>query len=174
MGPRNHRLRHLPAWLTVLTLGASASASPTEAGAGLSFHEVLASAGAKTAEGRPTVVLNRLDFPEDVPGAKRLEKHLRRTLKREARRAEWGAGRDNRIEYRFAITRLDLREKDGVLEVTCTAVGRLPKNKVAKSHLTFGGDPKKRSEVIRQVLDIVSRGVITRLAELERRRRGLT
>ena len=122
--------------------------------------------------GRPTIVLDRLDLPSDVPGAKSLRKYLRRRLLREARRADWGASRGNRIEFRFEVDELKVTAEKGVLRVTCAATGRLPKGKVAKSKLSFGGDPKQRRKVIRQVLEIVSRGVITRLAELERIRRG--
>ncbi|MEZ4225132.1 MAG: hypothetical protein R3B13_29540 [Polyangiaceae bacterium] len=61
---------------------------------------------------------------------------------------------------------------DDVMRVSCTAVGRLPGGRSAKSHLTFGGDPRKKNELITRVLEIVARGVVTRLAELERVRRG--
>ena len=51
--------------------------------------------------GRPRVVLDRLDFPRQLPEGAHLERHLKQVLRREARRADWGAGRNNRIEYRF-------------------------------------------------------------------------
>jgi hypothetical protein len=122
--------------------------------------------------GRPKVTLDRLTFPGDVPDSAALAKHLRRILAREARRADWGAGRGSRIEYRFSVTELTLRSGAGVLRVRCTAHGTLPKGRGAKSHLDYGGDPQKRSELVKRVLEIVARGVITRLAELERVRRG--
>jgi hypothetical protein len=50
-------------------------------------------------------------------------------------------------------------------------VGKLPKGKVARSDIQYGGDPRSPRKVVRQVLEIVARGVITRLAELERNRR---
>jgi hypothetical protein len=58
-----------------------------------------------------------------------------------------------------------------VLKVSCTALGRLPKGKSARSRLDFGGDPRRGQKVIRHVLEIVARGVVTRLAALERERR---
>ncbi len=122
--------------------------------------------------GRPKVKLDRLDFPNDVAGASYFKKRLRRMLQKHVRRVEWGAGRNNTIEYRFAVTELKLERKDEVLRVSCTARGKLPGGKSAKSHLSFGGDPNKRNKVVEHVLEIVSRGVITRLAELERVRRG--
>ncbi len=122
--------------------------------------------------GRPTVVLERLDFPKDVPAGRQHEQTLRKVLAKEVRRVEWGAGRNNRIEYRFRVTQLDVTVQDEVLRVSCAAVGHLPGGRSAKSQLSFGGDPKKRNQVIARVLEIVARGVVTRLAELERVRRG--
>src|SRR5690606_13305980 len=88
--------------------------------------------------GRPDVSLDRLDFPQDVAGARRFEKRLRKILKREARRADWGAGSGAKISYRFAITQLSIEPQADVLRVRCTAVGRLPGGKSARSNLTFG------------------------------------
>ena len=126
---------------------------------------------ARSAEGRPKVKLDRLALPADLVGAREYEKHLRSTLHRETRRADWGARAGSKISYRFFVERLELREEAGVLHVTCTALGRLPKGKSAKSHIVFGGDPRERKKVVEHVLDIVARGVVTRLAELERARR---
>jgi hypothetical protein len=122
--------------------------------------------------GKPKIKLDRLDFPKDVPNVWYLERQLRKVLRREARRVDWGAGRGSTITYRFSVKRLAITEEDGVLRVSCTAIGRLPKGKQAKGSLTFGGDPRRRNAVIGKVLQIVARGVLTRLAELERIRRG--
>jgi len=127
----------------------------------------------KTPEGRPDVHLDRLDFPDHVAGSRELKLHLERVLGKEVRRVEWGAGRDNRIEYRFSVTKLDLSVKGDVVEVSCTARGALPGGRTAKSQLTFSGAANAQRAVIKQVLEIVARGVINRLAQLERRRRGL-
>jgi hypothetical protein len=124
-----------------------------------------------SAAGRPRVKLDRLSFPADLVDAKEFEGHLRSTLKHEARRADWGAGSSSKISYRFFVEQLELREEAGVLHVSCTALGRLPKGRSAKSHIVFGGDPHDRKKVVERVLDIVARGVVTRLAELERARR---
>lgn len=127
----------------------------------------------KTTEGKPDVHLDRLTFPKDVQNAKDFEKHLKRALKREVYRADWGAGRENRIEYRFEVTKLSFALEEGALRIKCAALGRLPGGRTAKSQLTFGGDPGQRMKLTKKVLGIVARGVVTRLAELERRRRGL-
>lgn len=127
----------------------------------------------KTTDGAPTVVLDRLDFPSDFAGHARYRQHLLSALKREARRATWGAGRENRVEYRFQVSELAFSLSGDVLHIRCSAIGVLPGGQRAKSELTFGGSLAERDELIKKVLDIVARGVVTRLAELERMRRGL-
>lgn len=121
--------------------------------------------------GRPSVKLDRLDFPVQVADRKYLKRHLERALKRDARNADWGAGTGARIEFRVEVNELKLTIDDGVLRVKCSMIGRLPNGKTTRSHLTFGGAPRKRRAVVAQVLEIVGRGVITRLAELEKERR---
>jgi hypothetical protein len=127
----------------------------------------------RPSDGRPTVVLDRLELPRELANAAALEKHLRATLRREVRRATWGAGRESRIEYRFAVTELSFAVSGQTLHVHCTALGKLPRGQTARSELRFGGALAERERLTRQVLDIVARGVVTRLAELERARRGL-
>jgi hypothetical protein len=121
--------------------------------------------------GRPSVNLDALVFPADVANSARLERHFRHMLKRAARRADWGAGRGAHIEYRVIVEELRISEEAGVLRVRCTALGRLPRGKSARSHLDFGGDPKNPRVVVERVLEMVARGVVTRLAALERERR---
>lgn len=123
--------------------------------------------------GKPRVVLDRLTFPDDVPGAAGHKRRLESFLRREARQADWGAGEKNRIEFRFTVTELTLKRDAGVLRVRCAALGSLPGNRTAKARLDFGGDPKRPTELVDEVLRIVARGVVTRLAQLERQRRGL-
>lgn len=123
-------------------------------------------------KGHPKVKLDRLEFPKGVPNAHYFKKHLRRALRHDAYHADWGAGRGTTIEYRFYVRELSLETHDGVLHVRCTAYGKLPSGKTAKSHLAFGGAPSHRNKMVRRVLEIVARGVITRLAEMERVRRG--
>jgi hypothetical protein len=122
-------------------------------------------------DGQPRVLLDHLEFPPEL-GASKYRKHLERTLAREVRQADWGASKDSTIEYRFAITGLALSGAEGVLTVTCTAVGRLPGGRSANSRLSFSGAPKERDTLVKKVLTIVARGVVARLAEIERVRRG--
>lgn len=125
-----------------------------------------------TPNGQPKIKVDRIDLPPDVAGAKSYKRFLKKRLLREARKAKWGAGRNNLIQFRFGISELSVSDEGDVLRVRCTAVGKLPRGRAAKSHLTFSGDPRKRRQVIERVLEIVARGVVTRLAELERIRRG--
>lgn len=122
--------------------------------------------------GRPHVVLDRLEVPPSFPEHRRLAKVLEKVLKHEARRVEWGAGASSRITYRFYLEQLDVSIDRGVLKVRCTAFGRLPKGKTARSKLEFGGDAREPRKVIDHVLTIVARGVLARLAEQERERRS--
>ena len=122
--------------------------------------------------GRPNIVLDRLVVPPNFPEQRRVTKVLEKVLKHEARRVQWGAGQGSRITYRFYLEQLDLSVERGVLKVRCTAFGRLPKGKTARSKLEFGGDPREARKVIDHVLTIVARGVLSRLAELERDRRS--
>lgn len=129
--------------------------------------------GSEAAPSKPEVHLDHLSFPQDVLGAKAFEQHLKKVLKRETNQVDWGAEGGNRIEYRFSVTELRYTVTDGTLHVHCSALGRLPKGKTAKSRLSFGGHPGERDQLTKRVLEIVARGVVTRLAELERIRRGL-
>jgi len=122
-------------------------------------------------EGRPHVVLDQLVVPPNTPEQQRVSKVLKKVLKHEQYRVEWGAGRGARIAYRFSLEQLDLSVEHGVLKVRCTAVGKLPQGRPARSKLEYGGDPQRPREVIDHVLTIVARGVLSRLAELERDRR---
>ena len=161
---------HLPAVLALLT--AALPARATDSGPDGPAVAAAQRDDEGTPKGRPKIELDRLDFPQDVPNWRYFKKRLREILRRETRRAIWGAGRGSTITYRFSIRELGITTEDGVLRVRCTAVGRLPKGKTAKGSLSFGGDPRQRNAVVNQVLQIVARGVVTRLAELERVRRG--
>lgn len=128
--------------------------------------------GTDSPPGRPRIVLDRLDFPSGGPDHGRYKALLKKILARETRRAIWGAGTGSTITYRYSVQRFTVTRLDGVVRVHCSALGALPRGKTAKGNLTFSGDPREEPEVVRRVLEIVARGVVTRLAELERDRRG--
>jgi hypothetical protein len=122
-------------------------------------------------EGKPRILLDRLTFP-DVKGGERYVRHLRFVIRREARRADWGAGRKSRISLRFVVEELSVRARGSAVEVRCNARGELPGGRRARSRLVYGGDPKQEQLLVERVLEIVARGVVGRLAELERVRRS--
>jgi hypothetical protein len=167
----NHFRRSLGLVGLVLLVAGTAAAEPSKAASDTDKVPIAPGIGGAPQRGRPSVNLDALVFPTDVANAAALERHFRHMLRRAARRADWGAGRGARIEYRVVVEELTMTESDGVLRVRCTALGRLPRGKSARSHLDFGGDPKKRRAVVERVLEIVARGVVTRLAALERQRR---
>ncbi len=165
----------LLAWQSLIWLGACAVALP--AGAEPEDAETdgpppIARGIAPREVGRPNVRLDRLEFPAGLPRGGELERHFRFQLKRAARRADWGAGRKAKIEYRVKVEELSVREGDGVVHVRCTALGRLPKGRTTRTFIEFGGKPSERAKVLRQVLEIVARGVVNRLAAIERERRS--
>lgn len=128
-------------------------------------------ARAEEPPGRPKVVLDHLDFPAEL-GAKKYGKHLLGELSRETRRVDWGASSDSTIQYRYAVKQLTVTQREGnVLEVRCEALGRLPSGRIASGSLTFSGAPSERDALVKKVLSIVARGVIARLADIERERR---
>jgi len=161
-------MRKTVRWLSSISLAAGVALGAPSAGA----RPPALSGESRRPEGRPRVVLDRLVLPAGLSGAPALERHLRAALNRETRRADWGAGRGSTITYRFSLEELSITEEGGVVRVRCTALGQLPKGKVARSRLAFSGAPAERRELVRRVLEIVARGVIGRLAELERIRRG--
>ncbi|MCH2108118.1 MAG: hypothetical protein MK135_02225 [Polyangiaceae bacterium] len=126
-----------------------------------------------TERGRPQIHLDRLDLPAQLERPKATVKTLRKALYREAQKADWGAGPENRIEFRFKLVKFDTKIEGRVLRVSCEGWGQLPGGQKAKSELSFGGKIGEGTALRRQVLEIVARGVITRLSQMERRRRGL-
>ena len=125
-----------------------------------------------TRHGRPRVELDRLDVPDDLRSGPAIKKQLRHILAHETKRANWGTGRGATIAYRFELRELTVEQLEGVIRVRCSAIGRLPGGKRAKSHLVYGGRPLERAKIVHRVLEIVARGVVGRLAEMERVRRG--
>jgi hypothetical protein len=126
------------------------------------------------AHGRPKVVVDRVELGEAVENPSLVRKKLLPILKREGRHADWGTGRGSRVTFRFELTELRVDQDGDALRVHCQAVGRLPRGRRARGGLVFSGDAAKKNELVERTLEIVARGVITRLAELERKRRGAT
>jgi hypothetical protein len=154
--------------VTALLLGL---ASPAGAAEGQRRDPAAARAAPRVAVvGRPKVKLNRLTFPS-MPQASYYKKHLERSLQREARKADWGAGEGSVIHYRVRIDSLRIEAAGDVVRVHCSATGELPNGKSARSRLSFSGSPAAERKLVEEVLGLVARGLVTRLAELEHRRR---
>lgn len=144
------------------------------------FAALLLSAPAASAEpvlvgkprGRPRIIIDRVALPAGAPDAEATLRHLRKTLRREARRADWGAGAHSTIALRFRVEALTLEPHGDVLKVHCSALGELPRRRTARSQLTYSGRRARGQKLVLHVVDIVARGVIQRLADLERERRG--
>ena len=100
------------------------------------------------------------------------EKLLEKLLKREARRADWGPAGDEPVQASIEIRELIAVVDGDVVRVTCAGIGRIPGVGAAKSKFSFGGRPSERGKLERHVLELVARGIVTRLAEMARQRRG--
>ena len=98
------RHRSLPRSLVTALVALAAFAT---AGVADGHHASFPAAEAKSTgsqhRGRPQLKLDRLEFPKAVPHGWYYRKQLRQILRREARRAEWGAGRGSTITYRFFV-----------------------------------------------------------------------
>jgi hypothetical protein len=152
-------------------LGPPAAAESGDPGTGEPSLPPVARGIAPREPGRPTVRLDRLEFPAGIAGGAALERDFRKHLKRAARRADWGARRGQKIEFRVKVEELSIRDSEHAVHVRCRALGSLPKGRTTRTFIEFGGDPSNRAKVVRHVLEIVARGVVTRLAAIERERR---
>jgi len=113
---------------------------------------------------------------------RRVAKILKLELKRASRREDWtkGSGKSAKkrksATYRLSakVTTLDWVKDDDVLRVSVTVVARIDdgprgKRQHVRSHIRMGGHPKRRRKLEEQALQIVARGIVTRLAEVARR-----
>jgi hypothetical protein len=123
-------------------------------------------------KGRPRIKLDRVTLPAGAPYPEETLRHLKFVLHREARRADWGTGAKSTISLRFTIEMLALEQQKNALHVRCSALGELPRRRTARSQLRYGGEIAQGKKLVFQVLEIVARGVISRLADMERTRRS--
>lgn len=99
---------------------------------------------------------------------KRVERTLKSILDKESRKAKWGKARPDPIEARLHVTELKAVNEGDVVRITCAAAGKIEGLGVARSKFSYGGSVNERAKLEYHVLELVSRGVITRLAELAR------
>jgi hypothetical protein len=116
---------------------------------------------------KPQVVWAEVTVREGADRAKR-EKQLEKILKKEAKRANWGTGQISPIEASVTIKELTAVRDGDVVRVTCTGVGRLMSGQAVKSRFSFGGHPEEQEKLHLKILELVGRGIVTRLAEIAR------
>lgn len=105
----------------------------------------------------------RIDVPEGKDSA-RLAKLLKSLLTQAAKKADFGKLKSVKLSAR--IVSFSSVEKGDVLQVSCTIGGKLEGGPGARSHISFGGSPKERAQLEKQVLSMVANGLVTRLAEM--------
>jgi hypothetical protein len=101
-----------------------------------------------------------------------LEHFLKQIVETRTRRANWGKKRQTPIEARFEVTEFSAVLGKDVVRVTCTAVGKLKGGQSVRSHFSMGGRPAGRAELERQLLAMLGRGIVSRLAEVARTSSG--
>jgi ribosomal protein L35 len=99
--------------------------------------------------------------------SKRVSSRLRHLLRKASKHAKWGKG--DPVELRVRVTKLAWENKDDVLRLTLTVIGRIKGGKGARSHIRVGGRPREKRKLEGQALKIVADGLVTRLSALSRR-----
>ncbi len=97
-----------------------------------------------------------------------LERFLKQIVDKQTRLANWGAPRQSPLEASFDVTEFSAVAGKDVVRVTCTAVGKLKGGQSVRSHFSMGGRPAGRAELERQLLTMLGRGIVSRLAEVAR------
>jgi hypothetical protein len=138
-------------WLAVLALAAGCLFVPSPA----------------RAEGRASVTWARVDVP-DTEGAATLEKSIKKLLDQATKKANFGKGKS--VVLSAKVVELVSETKGDVHRVSCTIVGRVQGGPSAKSRISFGGSPADKAKLEKQVLAMVTKAVVTRLAEIVRAR----
>lgn len=109
----------------------------------------------------------------ELPEAKlrrRRERVLRSVLERESRRTDWGRHENNRLDASVKVVEFHVEQKEKVVRVTCTALGKLDGGPQVRTHFSIGDHPKRQAKLEKMVLTLVARGLVTRLAAIARRR----
>jgi hypothetical protein len=143
-------MRRLIPWLLAATLGFATIAAPAP---------VLA--------GNTKVEWKAVEAP---PGADhdRLVRALRTLLTQAARKADFG--KQPSVVLTARIVAFSSITRGDVHHVACTLVGRVVGGATARSRISFGGRPEDRAGLEKQVLTMVTNGVVTRLADIVRSR----
>lgn len=100
---------------------------------------------------------------KDKPG---LEAMMRQILEKEGRRADWGKKRKEPVEAELVVKELHAVHEGDVVKVTCTAVGKIKGLGAARSKFSYSGLPHEQAKLEKHVLELVARGIVTRLADM--------
>ena len=113
------------------------------------------------------VTWTKIDVP-DTDDAATFEKSLKKLLDQAARKANFGKAK--KLSLSVKVIEFTSETKGDVHRVTCSILGRIPGGPSAKSKISFGGSPADKAKLEKQVLAMVSKAVVTRLAEIVRAR----
>jgi hypothetical protein len=105
----------------------------------------------------------RVEIPESAAS---IRKVLPPLLTKAAKKADFGGRAE--VKLTAKVTEFRSVAEGDVHRVSCTIVGRIAGGAAAKSRISFGGAPKDRDKLEKQVLEMVSRGVVARLAAIVR------
>lgn len=129
---------------------------------------ILAAApGPAEARGHAKVEWKRVDVPSGED-SERIARMLRKLLTEASRKADFGKA--DRVVLDARVAELAWEDRGDVVRFSCTVVGRLEGGPSARSRISFGASPKDRQSLEKQVLTLVAKGVVARLAEIARTR----
>jgi hypothetical protein len=115
---------------------------------------------------RKRVRWTRVEVPT-ADGSKRVERNLKRLLKKATRRAKWGKHKG--IDLSARVIQWKWEDRGDVVRLSVTVVARISGGRKARSHIRVGGRPKERRKLEREALKIVADGLVTRLVQLAQR-----
>lgn len=134
--------------------------------AGLALGAALSTAAPASAKGRAKVTWSTVEVQAPTPSAAALERALRPLLAKASKKADFGERKE--VELRAHLVEWSSVTTGDVHRVTCTIVGRLVGGPRAKSRISFGGAPKDKAKLEKEILQMVANGVVTRLAAIAR------
>jgi len=128
-------------------------------------------AAPKTDATSSTVPASYLVSASCLPGAAaRVARKLKKLLVEASRRADWGKG--STVKLSASVTELSWQQQQDVLRLEVTVVGRIAGAASVRSRIRVGGRPAERAKLEQDALQIVATGLVTRLADIARTKRG--
>ena len=102
-----------------------------------------------------------------IGDGERISRALKAHLEKAARKADFGDA--DRVTLTARIVEYRWEDRGDVVRLSCTVVGRVVGSASARSRIAFGGSPKDRGALEKQVLSMVANGLVTRLAQIASR-----